>query len=83
MVRLALTHPHTQPINLPTLPPNSPARPPPTRQVESFDANFSALHVRESNHAAFHLYSQTLKYEINEIEKGCAPPRADTSNPIY
>ena len=40
------------------------------RMVESFDANFSALHVRETNQAAFHLYSQTLAYEIHEIEKG-------------
>jgi len=26
--------------------------------------------VRETNSAAFHLYSQTLQYEIHEIEKG-------------
>jgi len=41
-----------------------------TRMKEAFDANFSALHVRESNQAAFHLYSQTLAYEIHEIERG-------------
>mmetsp|Transcript_33641 Transcript_33641/g.43358 ORF Transcript_33641/g.43358 Transcript_33641/m.43358 type:complete len:205 (+) Transcript_33641:25-639(+) len=40
------------------------------RMSEAFDANFSALHVRETNHAAFHLYSKTLAYEIHEIEKG-------------
>jgi peptide alpha-N-acetyltransferase len=40
------------------------------RMEESFDANFSALHVRETNAAAFHLYSQTLAYDIHEIEKG-------------
>ena len=41
-----------------------------SRMKEAFDANFSALHVRESNQAAFHLYSQTLAYEIHEIERG-------------
>ena len=40
------------------------------RMQESFDAEYSALHVRKSNHAAFHLYSQTLNYDINDIEKG-------------
>ena len=40
------------------------------RMVESFDASFCSLHVRYSNRAAFHLYSQTLKYEIEKVEKG-------------
>jgi len=40
------------------------------RMMETFGAEFSALHVRKSNHAAFHLYSQTLEYEINGIEQG-------------
>jgi len=40
-----------------------------TRMKEAFNANFSALHVRETNQAAFHLYSQTLAYEIHEIER--------------
>ena len=40
------------------------------RMQESFDAEYVALHVRRSNHAAFHLYSQTLAYTINDIEKG-------------
>ena len=37
---------------------------------EVFDAQYVSLHVRESNRAAFHLYTQTLKYEINDVEKG-------------
>ncbi|GMI36610.1 hypothetical protein TeGR_g581 [Tetraparma gracilis] len=35
-----------------------------------FKAEFVSLHVRKSNAAAFHLYNETLKYEINDIEKG-------------
>jgi peptide alpha-N-acetyltransferase len=35
-----------------------------------FDARYVSLHVRKSNRAAFHLYSETLKYEINDIERG-------------
>ncbi len=35
-----------------------------------FDAHYVSLHVRKSNAAAFHLYTETLKYEINDIEKG-------------
>ena len=35
-----------------------------------FGAKYVSLHVRKSNRAAFHLYTETLKYEINEIEKG-------------
>jgi N-alpha-acetyltransferase 10/11 len=35
-----------------------------------FRAEYVSLHVRQSNAAAFHLYSQTLKYEINDIERG-------------
>lgn len=40
------------------------------RMTETFDAEHTALHVRKSNHAAFHLYSQTLEYEIHDIERG-------------
>ncbi|KAJ1462139.1 acyl-CoA N-acyltransferase [Pelagophyceae sp. CCMP2097] len=40
------------------------------RMVEAFDAAHVALHVRRSNHAAFHLYSQTLAYTIQDVEKG-------------
>ena len=38
--------------------------------VETFDAHHVALHVRKSNRAAFHLYSQTLEYTIRDVEKG-------------
>lgn len=30
---------------------------------ESFDAEYVSLHVRKSNRAAIHLYTQTLGYE--------------------
>eukprot|EP00547_Thalassionema_nitzschioides_P001805 CAMPEP_0194217990 /NCGR_PEP_ID=MMETSP0156-20130528/22693_1 /TAXON_ID=33649 /ORGANISM="Thalassionema nitzschioides, Strain L26-B" /LENGTH=121 /DNA_ID=CAMNT_0038947195 /DNA_START=193 /DNA_END=558 /DNA_ORIENTATION=- len=36
---------------------------------EVFDAEYVSLHVRESNRAAFHLYRETLQYEINDVEK--------------
>ena len=39
-------------------------------QVECYDALFCSLHVRKSNKAAFHLYSETLKYVIHEREIG-------------
>jgi peptide alpha-N-acetyltransferase len=35
-----------------------------------FGAHYVSLHVRRSNRAAFRLYSQTLKYAINGVEKG-------------
>lgn len=35
-----------------------------------FDAEYVSLHVRKSNRAAFHLYSVTLNYEVNDVEKG-------------
>jgi N-alpha-acetyltransferase 10/11 len=35
-----------------------------------FKAEYVSLHVRKSNKAAFHLYSQTLAYEVHDIEKG-------------
>lgn len=35
-----------------------------------FEAEYVSLHVRRSNRAAFHLYNVTLKYEINDVEKG-------------
>ena len=34
-----------------------------------FDAEYVSLHVRKSNRAAFHLYNETLQYEINDVEK--------------
>ena len=35
-----------------------------------FDAEYVSLHVRKSNRAAFHLYSVTLRYIVNDVEKG-------------
>jgi len=35
-----------------------------------FRAQYVSLHVRKSNRAAFHLYTKTLKYAINDIERG-------------
>ena len=35
-----------------------------------FQADYVSLHVRKSNRAAFHLYNETLKYEIHDIERG-------------
>lgn len=35
-----------------------------------FDAEYVSLHVRKSNRAAFHLYSITLQYTVNDVEKG-------------
>merc|ERR1719223_44132 len=35
-----------------------------------FGAHYVSLHVRKSNRAAFHLYNETLKYAINDIERG-------------
>lgn len=35
---------------------------------DSYQAKYVSLHVRESNMAAFHLYSVTLGYKINDIE---------------
>lgn len=40
------------------------------RMQEAFGAVHCSLHVRYTNMAAFHLYSQTLGYQISEIEKG-------------
>ena len=40
-------------------------------EMESvFAAEYVSLHVRRSNRAAFHLYNETLKYEIHDIERG-------------
>jgi peptide alpha-N-acetyltransferase len=38
--------------------------------VECFNAEFVSLHVRQSNVAALHLYKETLKFEVTEIEHG-------------
>ncbi|XP_059397054.1 N-alpha-acetyltransferase 10-like [Carassius carassius] len=36
--------------------------------IENFNAKYVSLHVRKSNRAALHLYSNTLKFQINEVE---------------
>ncbi|KAH7636202.1 GNAT family N-acetyltransferase vnc [Dermatophagoides farinae] len=36
--------------------------------VECFNARYVSLHVRKSNRAALHLYQNTLKFEISEVE---------------
>ncbi|CAF1032931.1 unnamed protein product [Brachionus calyciflorus] len=36
--------------------------------VENFNAQYVSLHVRVSNRAALHLYQNTLKFQINDIE---------------
>jgi N-alpha-acetyltransferase 10/11 len=40
------------------------------RMQEAFGATYVSLHVRYTNVAAFHLYSQTLGYKIDDVEKG-------------
>ncbi|RYG63840.1 N-acetyltransferase, partial [archaeon] len=40
------------------------------RMQESFGAIYCSLHVRYTNRAAFHLYSQTLAYKVADVEKG-------------
>lgn len=40
------------------------------RMKEAFGAAYCSLHVRYTNVAAFHLYSKTLGYRIDDIEKG-------------
>merc|ERR1719482_1728777 len=44
---------------------------------ETFNAEFVSLHVRYTNRAAFTLYSQTLGFEINDIEKGYYADKED------
>jgi peptide alpha-N-acetyltransferase len=34
-----------------------------------FHGEYVSLHVRKSNKAAYHLYSVTLAYEVNDVEK--------------
>ena len=41
-----------------------------TEMASVFGAYYVSLHVRKSNRAAFHLYNETLKYEIHDIERG-------------
>jgi len=40
------------------------------RMQESFGAAYVTLHVRYTNMAAYHLYSKTLGYQIEDVEKG-------------
>merc|ERR1712232_758409 len=44
---------------------------------ECFKAEFVSLHVRYTNRAAFSLYSQTLGFEIHDIEKGYYADKED------
>merc|ERR1712217_929124 len=44
---------------------------------ECFNAEHVSLHVRYTNRAAFTLYSQTLGFEINDIEKGYYADKED------
>jgi ribosomal protein S18 acetylase RimI-like enzyme len=41
-----------------------------TEMANVFDSDYVSLHVRKSNRAAFHLYSVTLRYVVNDVEKG-------------
>lgn len=36
--------------------------------VENYDAKYCSLHVRKSNRAALHLYRDTLKFEVIDVE---------------
>merc|ERR1712060_900987 len=42
-----------------------------------FGAEYVSLHVRYTNRAAFTLYSQTLGFEIHDIEKGYYADKED------
>lgn len=44
---------------------------------ETFKAEYVSLHVRYTNRAAFTLYSQTLGFEINDVEKGYYADKED------
>ncbi|KAK9455575.1 acyl-CoA N-acyltransferase [Dipodascopsis uninucleata] len=37
--------------------------------AECYNAKYVSLHVRKSNRAALHLYRDTLKFEVTDIEK--------------
>lgn len=41
-----------------------------TAMKEVFGAKYASLHVRVSNKAAIHLYTQVLGYKIHETDKG-------------
>merc|ERR1712190_158825 len=44
---------------------------------ECYKSEYVSLHVRYTNRAAFTLYSQTLGFEINDIEKGYYADKED------
>merc|ERR1712066_840046 len=44
---------------------------------ETWEAEHVSLHVRYTNRAAFTLYSQTLGFEIHDIEKGYYADKED------
>ncbi|CAE8623441.1 unnamed protein product [Polarella glacialis] len=44
---------------------------------ECFQSEFVSLHVRYTNRAAFTLYSQTLGFEIQDVEKGYYADKED------
>merc|ERR1712187_723248 len=44
---------------------------------ECYKAEYVSLHVRYTNRAAFTLYSQTLGFEIHDIEKGYYADKED------
>ncbi|KTF76731.1 hypothetical protein cypCar_00025211 [Cyprinus carpio] len=56
--------------------------------IENFNAKYVSLHVRKSNRAALHLYSNTLKFQFPDVQLqkpgvrlwgSEAPPSQDTS----
>merc|ERR1719491_2654939 len=44
---------------------------------ETFAAEYVSLHVRYTNRAAFTLYSSTLGFDINDVEKGYYADKED------
>merc|ERR1712228_320022 len=40
------------------------------QMMDVYDADYVSLHVRETNHAAYHLYSVSLKFQRYDTEKG-------------
>eukprot|EP01084_Bolivina_argentea_P306474 529603_1 len=39
------------------------------QMIDVYNADYVSLHVRETNHAAYHLYTNTLKFSKYDIEK--------------
>uniref|UniRef100_F6VM75 N-terminal amino-acid N(alpha)-acetyltransferase NatA n=1 Tax=Equus caballus TaxID=9796 RepID=F6VM75_HORSE len=44
--------------------------------IENFNAKYVSLHVRKSNRAALHLYSNTLNFHVRALESAHRPPGA-------